>query len=86
MCPDYLSELVVVRKPVRTTRFSEATSFEYSTTRSKTKFYGSRVFARYAPEEWNRLPKDLRGVEKLECFKKRLKTHLFRQHFDFGTY
>ena len=41
-----------------------------------------RAFFRSAPSLWNSLPNALRKQEKLNTFKKNLKTHLFKKNFN----
>ena len=45
------------------------------------KTLGDRSFMASAPKLWNRLPSNVRAVNDLNCFKRLLKTHLFRQAF-----
>ena len=40
--------------------------------------YGTRAFRQTAAKIWNSLPDDVRLADKLETFKSRLKTHLYR--------
>ena len=40
------------------------------------------AFSLYGPQLWNSLPENLRVAETVEVFKKRLKTHLFNQAFN----
>ena len=42
---------------------------------------GYRSFDSYAPVLWNSLPLDIRVIANINTFKKRLKTHLFIEHF-----
>ena len=42
------------------------------------KTYGFRAFAVSAPELWNKLPDDIRSCDNLNLFKRKLKTHLFK--------
>ena len=43
--------------------------------------YGNRAFRKSAPELWNPLPEDLKNVTSVPCFKKQLKTYLFKQYY-----
>ena len=45
------------------------------------KTLGDRSFMASAPKLWNRLPSNVRAINDLNCFKRLLKTHLFRQAF-----
>ena len=40
--------------------------------------YGTRAFRQTAAKTWNSLPDDVRLDDKLETFRSRLKTHLYR--------
>jgi hypothetical protein len=46
--------------------------------RIRTKTYGERFFDKAAATPWNILPGQLRNEQSLSCFKKNVKTHLFR--------
>ncbi|XP_076002990.1 uncharacterized protein LOC142996006 [Genypterus blacodes] len=41
----------------------------------------SRLFSVLAPQWWNDLPTDVRTAESLPIFRRRLKTHLFKKHY-----
>ena len=45
--------------------------------RYNTKYYGGRAFAVLAPQKWNLLPLELRKIEQLEEFKKKLISQIF---------
>jgi len=45
------------------------------------KTVGGRSFSQIAPKIWNSLPDDLKSVDSLPLFKRKLKTHFFREHF-----
>ena len=45
--------------------------------------YGERSFSYAAPKLWNELPEYIRKSETLPIFKTRLKTHLFKQYYDY---
>ena len=45
------------------------------------KTLGDRSFMSSAPKLWNRLPSNITAVSDLNCLKRLLKTHLFRQAF-----
>ncbi len=77
--PDYISELITVKKPVRTLRSNSSTTL--LRTSVNTASYGQRAFSHAAPELWNQLPSHIRNAETLNTFKSLLKTHLFNNHF-----
>ncbi len=70
--PEYLKELLVRRND---TRLQYRNTLITPKTNNKT--HGDIAFSKAAPLLWNELPHELRNTEKLETFKKRLKTHLF---------
>ena len=77
--PSYLCELISFRQPARTTRsFQDLKLIE---PRYKQEFYGKRAFSIAAPRLWNLTPFNIRHAPSLECFKSRLKTHLFKTAF-----
>lgn len=80
LAPGYLSELVTPYTPARSLRSETACLVTVPSTRTKT--YGERRFDKAAATLWNSLPSQLRNGHKLECFKKDLKTHLFRKAFN----
>ena len=51
----------------------------------KLKSYGSRAFSVCAPGLWNKLPLKIRSSTSVPEFKRRLKTHLFRQAFFYNS-
>ena len=78
--PAYLKSLVEARTVTRLTRSSD-NHYLLKVPRTKTKTYGPRAFQICGPVLWNGLPNYLRRSESLTIFKKKLKTHLFNQHF-----
>ena len=75
--PKLLSSTLLVRT---TGRFSH-TNMLYTNLFYATSSFGNRAFIYYAPRLWNSLPNDLRQVDTLLSFKKKLKTYLF-ESFD----
>jgi hypothetical protein len=80
MAPNYIKDLLVPYNPCRTLRSSNNNLLTVPKYRCKA--YGSRMFEVRAPQLWNSLPIELRGMTSLEQFKKSLKTYLFRLAFD----
>ena len=76
MAPEYLSELVSIRKSYRKLRSSSQILLRVPVSRLKS--YGDCAFSVAAPTLWNRLPADIRNASSLENFKSVLKTHLFK--------
>ena len=79
LAPDYLCELVNRKVNARPLRSDKLELLETPTTRLKT--YGNRTFNYAAATEWNKLPLDIRKSPSVSCFKSKLKTFLFKQHF-----
>ena len=77
--PEYLNELVTKYEPSRTLRSSDQHLLVAPKGQSK---YGSRASMVIAPQLWNKLPFELRSIESFSCFKKQLKTHLFKSAFN----
>ena len=78
--PSYLTELLHYDVPPRTLRPNAISLKPVRTT--KTHYYGPTAFSVAAPTLWNDLPKSLRTITDFTVFKSRLKTHLFRQHYE----
>ena len=74
--PDYLSELLTPYQPKYGLRSSSANNLVLP--RTSTKTFGDRTFSAAVPRLWNRLPNDVKTSKTVDCFKKRLKTHLFK--------
>ena len=82
MIPEYFCDLLIV----------DSCRFERPSTRSRPHYddlllkdsncsstrFGQRRFSVYAPQVWNALPYALRSIKTVDCFKRSLKTHLFR--------
>ena len=79
LAPPYLQELVSPYQPTRTLRSDSAGLFCVPRTRSET--YGNKRFDVTAATLWNAIPKDLKCASSLSCFKKGLKTYLFRKAY-----
>ena len=73
---DYLRELLAFPPRVRTLR-SSSDQLLLHVPRMKTETYGKRSFKYAAPTTWNEVPSDIRNIDSIETFKKRLKTHYF---------
>ena len=78
--PSYLRDLVAIRKAPRPTRACLGGTILVQP-KSKLKSAGDRSFQTVAPRLWNALPRELRDCQSLNLFKKRLKTHLFKEYF-----
>ena len=80
LAPGYLSELVTPYHPARSLRSSDSALLQ--TPRSRLRTYGDRAFAIAAPRLWNMLPLNLRQLDSESAFRKKLKTHLFKESFE----
>ena len=71
--PDYLHDQLKRRRILKKIRTSDAILLE-----SNTLFNGfsNRAFSSAVPRIWNVLPYDLRKVQSLYCFRKKLKHYL----------
>ncbi|XP_071841183.1 uncharacterized protein [Apostichopus japonicus] len=76
--PAYLSELLDIKTPVRSTRSSKGILLKVPFTRRKC--FAGRSFSVAGPRLWNALPVDTRN-SKTRTFKVALKTHLFKKSF-----
>ncbi len=80
LAPKYLSELLEYTGDIHEKRLHYQETLYPPKTNLVT--CGDRAFQRGAPELWNTLPLSLRKIDKLDTFKKNLKTHLFKQYYD----
>ena len=79
MAPSYLSDLLVQYSPNRPLRSSDKYLLIVPMYKNN---YGYRSFRCIAPTLWNDLPYDLRNKSSFYCFKKVLKTYLFRRAYN----
>ena len=76
LAPQYIIDLLMPYSTPRPLRSSEANLLTVPRTRAKS--FGDRAFSCAAPTLWNKLPSNLREMDSLDTFKKRLKTFLFK--------
>ena len=81
LAPEYLSSLLQKRKRKAIGLRADRDELLLETPQTKYRIT-ERAFRVSGPRLWNKLPKDLRGVDSLQEFKKGLKTHLFKAAFD----
>ena len=62
-------------------RLRSATSSQLDVRPSRLVTVGDRSFASAGPKLWNSLPDDITSASSLSVFRKKLKTHLFRQSY-----
>ena len=79
LAPHYLSSLIESYVPSRSLRSGSQNLLKTKVTKFKT--LGDKCFAFTAPCVWNKLPLELRSEHSIEIFKKKLKTHYFKEAF-----
>ncbi|MEE4247409.1 MAG: reverse transcriptase family protein [Kangiellaceae bacterium] len=77
--PKYMKELCMKYTPSRTLR-SSSDPHLLAVKKSKRNI-GASTFDVYSCKTWNELPRDVRDIEETICFKKTLKTHLYKRCF-----
>ena len=80
LSPSYVCDLIVPYKPTRSLRSENKSMLHVPKTR--TVGYGDRSFSKSSPVLWNELPETIKCSGSIEIFKRRLKTHLFKQTYD----
>ena len=77
--PSYLASLLERHNPTRSLRSSDKNMLVKPRTKRR---WGDRAFSAAGPSLWNVLPDKLKNCElSLDCFKKELKTHLFKKAY-----
>ena len=76
--PAYLNQHLFPRAPPRCTRSASLPLLEQHRTTTE---FARRAFSHAAPSVWNNLPADVLTSTSLPDFKRKLKTHLFREYF-----
>ena len=80
LAPKYLSDLITPRNTNRSLRNSGVISLVVPVRKNVT--LGQRAFSYAGPFMWNILPDECKTAKTLYCFKRRLKTHLFKIAYD----
>ena len=78
--PPYLTDLIQINIPRRQLRSS--TKSKLVIPKMHTKTYGDRCFSGAAPALWNDIPDSIKQASSIQSFKKLLKTHLFKSHYE----
>ncbi len=78
--PEYLSDLILPYVTCYNLRSSDDDIMQVP--RTNLVSCGDRAFSKVAPYMWNLLPPDVKNATSVECFKKKLKTHLFKLAYD----
>ena len=82
IAPLYIQDLVQVKSQgAYNLRSSRAVLLDAPSIRTKVTL-GDRAFQVAAPKLWNSLPSELRLINNIDIFKRRLKTYLFKVAFD----
>ena len=79
LSPQYLNDLLCPYVPSRNLRSSSKGMLVEKVGRLKK---ADRAFSIAAPKLWNKLPHDIRQIDKLSTFKCALKTFYFKQAFE----
>ncbi|KAK5930426.1 hypothetical protein CgunFtcFv8_026661 [Champsocephalus gunnari] len=82
--PSYIQDMVKPYTPACALRSASTKRLAAPSLRRGPKFPSAKTrgFAILAPKWWNELPIDIRTADSLHTFRRRLKTHLFRLHFE----
>ena len=78
--PQYLSDCIILQNQTIFTRSKLGRKLYVPKTKLKTA--GDRAFSVAGPKLWNTLPAALQNTEDITCFKKLLKTHMFKICYD----
>lgn len=78
--PSYICELFASYKPTRSLRSTN--KLLLNVPKINTKSYGQRAICHAAPALWNELPLHIKLSDNIDIFKRKLKTHLFKQTFE----
>jgi hypothetical protein len=81
MAPAYLCSLLEPKIYTRTTRASVHSAHTLMIPHVKKGTFAARAFSVYGPGIWNSLPSNIQSLDKLNVFKKQLKTFLFKRAF-----
>ncbi len=81
--PKYIKDLLTPVDERRSRQLRSSNQKLLVTNKTNTKSYGDRAYCNAAPPLWNSLPLSLRNANSLSSFKSGLKTHLFKQCYDY---
>ena len=76
LAPAYIQDLLIVRTPSSYSLRNDNKNL-LVVPRTRTTSYGDRSFSAAAPVLWNSLPDDMRVIDELSVFKRKLKSYLF---------
>ena len=80
LAPSYLTEVLRVYEPARHLR-SSSDKWRFAIEPYNLKTYGLGAFSVIAPRLWNDLPMAIRSIDKINVFKSKFKTFLFKQAY-----
>ena len=76
--PTYIRDLIQLHQPFSVRCSDDTTLLAVPSVSKQLKTGGERSFQSNAPRIWNDLPRDVRYMDSLDDFKKRLKTEYFK--------
>ena len=79
MAPHYLQDLITLRPVAKPGLRSEKTFQQLVIPFTRRKMLANRALSSIAPRWWNQLPTDIKKSQNIDCFKAKLKTHLFKR-------
>ena len=80
--PTYLRDMLTRQTPKRTTRSSINCELNLVVPFTSRKTFAARSFSVAGPKYWNELPTAIKSCTNIITFRKKLKTHLFAEHFN----
>ena len=83
MAPQYLQDLITLCPVARLGLRLEKSFQQLVIPFTKRKTLASSTFSSVAPRWWNQLPIDIKKSQNIDCFKAKLKTHLFKEYYKF---
>ena len=81
MAPQYLQDLITLCSVARPGLRSEKSFQQLVIPFTRRKTLANRAFSSVAARWWNQLPTDIKKSQNIDCFKAKLKTHLFKEYY-----
>jgi hypothetical protein len=78
--PNYMKNMLQIYKPKRENSRSNSGYMKLVVPPTKLKTFADRSFSVAGPKLWNNIPEEIRMCDKLETFKRKLKTYLFSKY------
>ena len=79
LSPLYIRDMIAIKEKTRTLRSNNKHLLKHPNIGKN--LYNCRSFTFAAPQIWNELPEDVKLSGSLGVFRRKLKTHLFREAF-----